>query len=56
MAAEAIAAKINQIGSGALRRPRRAAPLPRDDCPSFEAAGLEDVHIEEEGDFAMIMM
>jgi hypothetical protein len=56
MAAEASAAKISQTGGGALRLPRRAAPLPSEDCPNFEAPGLEDVRIEEEEDLAMTLM
>jgi hypothetical protein len=59
MRADATAAKINQIGGGALRRPRRAAPLPSDDWPRPEDVGLEDVRIEEEEeeeDRAMTLM
>jgi hypothetical protein len=49
--ADAAAAKMSQNGGGAFRRPRRAAPLPSDDGPSFDACpgrdrGLDD--LEEE--------
>jgi len=52
-----MAAKMSQMGGGALRRPRRAAPLPSDDCPSFEAGGLEDLEevVVDEG-LAMPLM
>jgi hypothetical protein len=57
MAAEASAEKISQIGGGALRRPRRAAPLPKDDWPNFEAAGFSELRIEEvEEDLAIPQM
>jgi len=57
MAAEASAAKISQIGGGALRRPRRAAPLPKDDCPNFEAPGFNELRIADvEEDLAMALM
>jgi hypothetical protein len=56
MAADATAAKISQIGACGLRRPRRPAPLPSDDGPSFddEGVGLE-VRVVDEG-LAMTLM
>jgi hypothetical protein len=54
MAADTAAANISQIGGCVLRRPRRAALLPSEDCPSFEALGLGlDVRVVDEG-LAMI--
>jgi len=42
---DAAAAKISQIGAGALRRPLRAAPLPSDDWPSFEDGVFDDLEV-----------
>jgi hypothetical protein len=54
--ADATAAKISQIGGGALRRPRRAAPLPREDCPSLDGGDLDDLdRVVDEG-LAMMLM
>jgi len=50
------AVKISQMGAGALRRPRRAAPLPSDDGPSLEDGELEDLdRVVDEG-LAMTLM
>jgi hypothetical protein len=55
-AADATAAKISQMGAGALRRPRRAAPLPKDGVPSFAGAGLDGLdRVGDEG-LAMPLM
>jgi len=54
--ADAAAAKISQIGAGALRRPLRAAPLPRDEWPSFEDGGFDDLDLVVDEDLVMTLM
>jgi hypothetical protein len=54
--ADAAAAKISQIGGGALRRPRRAAPLPSDDVPSFDDADWEGLDTVVDEGLAIALM